>query len=104
MLTSAECQAKANEKFAQAERNPRNQKRLLAAAEGWAALAEILRRHEASLISPNQKSTGSRRRAPDDTLTVGEPNRSTTLGTSATTRLSSKIFENGGLITLDLAR
>ena len=52
MLTSAECQAKANEKFEQAERNPRNQKRLLAAAEGWAALAEILRRHEATLISP----------------------------------------------------
>ena len=35
MLTSAECQAKADEKFAQAEREPRNHKRLVAAAEGW---------------------------------------------------------------------
>ena len=35
MLTSAECQAKADAKFAQAKREPRNHKRLLATAEGW---------------------------------------------------------------------
>jgi hypothetical protein len=55
MLTSAECQAKADEKLAQAEREPRNHKRLLAAAEGWGILADIMARLEASMISPRQK-------------------------------------------------
>jgi uncharacterized protein YigE (DUF2233 family) len=44
MLTSAECQAKADKKLAQAEREPRNHKRLLAAAEGWCILASIMER------------------------------------------------------------
>jgi len=55
MLASAECQAKADEKFAQAEREPRNHKRLVAAAEGWGILAGIMERLEASIILPNKK-------------------------------------------------
>ena len=55
MLTSAECQARADEKFAQVEREPRHHKRLLAAAEGWAIFAGIMGRLEASTILPDQK-------------------------------------------------
>jgi hypothetical protein len=55
MLTSAECQTKADETFAQAEREPRNHKRLLAAAEGWLILAGIMRRLEVSTILPDKK-------------------------------------------------
>jgi len=55
MLTSAECQARAVEKFAQAEHKPRNHKRLLAAAEGWTILAGIMGRLEASTIMPDKK-------------------------------------------------
>jgi hypothetical protein len=50
MLTSAECQAKADEKLAQVEREPRNHKRLLAAAEGWGILAGIMERLESSAM------------------------------------------------------
>jgi hypothetical protein len=42
MLTSVECQAKADEKIVQAERELRNRKRLLTAADGWAILAGIM--------------------------------------------------------------
>jgi hypothetical protein len=46
MFTSAECRAHAEEKLAQAERNPRNSRRLLTAAEGWLCLADQMTRLE----------------------------------------------------------
>jgi hypothetical protein len=55
MLTSAECQAKADAKFAQAKREPRNRKRLLATAEGWVVVAGIMGRLEASAILPDDR-------------------------------------------------
>ena len=56
MLTSAaECQAKADAKFAQAKRESRNHKRLLATAEGWVVLAGIMGRPEASAILPDKR-------------------------------------------------
>jgi len=55
MLTSAQCQAKADEKFAQAKREPRNYKRLLDAADGWVILAGIMTRLEASMILQEKK-------------------------------------------------
>jgi galactose-1-phosphate uridylyltransferase len=55
MLTSAECQAKADAKFAQAKRESRNHKRLLATAEGWVVLAGIMGRLEASAILPDKR-------------------------------------------------
>jgi hypothetical protein len=39
MLTSSECHAQAEEKIAQADRDPRNQERLLTAAQAWLILA-----------------------------------------------------------------
>lgn len=55
MLTSAECQARADEKFAQVERDPRHHKRLLAAAEGWVILAGIMGRLEGNTTLPTKK-------------------------------------------------
>jgi hypothetical protein len=55
MLTSAECQARADEKLARAEREPRNHKRLLAAAEGWVILAGIMGRLEGNTTLPTKK-------------------------------------------------
>jgi hypothetical protein len=55
MLTSAECQAKADEKFLEAEREPRHRKRLLTAADGWAILAGIVARLEASVVLTEKK-------------------------------------------------
>jgi hypothetical protein len=55
MLTSAECQAKADEKFAQADLEPRHRRRLLAAADGWVILAGIMGRLEASTVLPDEK-------------------------------------------------
>lgn len=55
MLTSAECQARADENLAKAEREPRNHKRLLATAEGWVTLAGVMERLEASAILPDKK-------------------------------------------------
>jgi hypothetical protein len=55
MLTRAECQAKADAKFAQAKREPRNHKRLLATAEGWVVVAGIMGRLEASGILPDDR-------------------------------------------------
>ncbi len=46
MFTSAECRAHAEEKLAQAEREPRNRKRLTTAAEGWLFLAGQMTRLE----------------------------------------------------------
>jgi len=48
MLTSAECRAQAEQKLAQAERDDRNRKRLITAAEAWLFLASQLRRAEAT--------------------------------------------------------
>ena len=55
MLTSVECQARADEKFAQAEDLPRNHGRLLAAAEGWVILAGIMGRLEGNTTLPTKK-------------------------------------------------
>jgi len=45
-LTSAECRVQAEQKLAQAERDDRNRKRLITAAEAWLFLANRLRRVE----------------------------------------------------------
>ena len=49
MLTSAECQARAAQKIAEAELHPRHERRLRTAAEGWLILADVMARVEASL-------------------------------------------------------
>ncbi len=49
MLTSAECRQRAEEKIADAERQPRHEKRLRTAAQGWLVLAEIMERLETSV-------------------------------------------------------
>ena len=43
MYTFAECRAQAEEKLAQAERNDRNRKRLITAADAWFFLAQLRR-------------------------------------------------------------
>jgi hypothetical protein len=48
-LTSTECRAIAEKKLAEADRDERHRKRLIAAGEGWLFLAEKLRRLEKSL-------------------------------------------------------
>jgi len=48
MLTSAECRVQAEQKLAQAERDDRNRKRLITAAEAWLFLASQLRGAEAT--------------------------------------------------------
>jgi hypothetical protein len=53
MFTSRECRAQAEEKIAQAEREPPNQERLRTAAQAWLILAVKMSRLEASM-----KSTG----------------------------------------------
>ena len=50
MLNSAECRARAEQKFAKAELQPRHEKRFRTAAEGWLVLADIMGRQEASLL------------------------------------------------------
>lgn len=49
MFTSAECQAQAEDKLAQAECDPSHSRRLTAAAQGWLLLASQMRRLEAAL-------------------------------------------------------
>jgi hypothetical protein len=49
MLTSVQCQERADQKIAEAELKPRHKKRLLTAAQGWLALAEMMRRLEDSV-------------------------------------------------------
>ena len=49
MLTSSECRAQAEEKMAQAEREPPNQERLRTAAQAWIILAVQMSRLEASM-------------------------------------------------------
>jgi hypothetical protein len=46
MFTSAECQAHAEEKLAQAERDGPHRRRLMTSAEGWFFLAQQLRSTE----------------------------------------------------------
>jgi hypothetical protein len=61
MLTSAECRAQAEQKLAQAQRDDRNRKRLILAAEAWLFLAGQLRRAERALAldetSPNDEQS-----------------------------------------------
>jgi hypothetical protein len=59
MLTSAECRVQAEQKLAQAERDERHRKRLIAAAEAWLFLASQLRRVEATF--PNDEAVTKRR-------------------------------------------
>jgi hypothetical protein len=52
MLTSAECRARAEQKYAEAKLQPRHERRLRTAAEGWLILADVMGRAEASLTGP----------------------------------------------------
>jgi hypothetical protein len=61
MLTSSECHAQAEDKIAQADREPRNQERLLTAAQAWLILAAQMRQLEASMRSAGKLR--SKRRA-----------------------------------------
>ena len=56
LLTSGKCRARADEKFAQAEREPQNQRRLLTAARGWLFLAGQLKRLEASAVKGKKRT------------------------------------------------
>jgi hypothetical protein len=51
LLTSAECRERAAQKTAEAELQPRHQKTLRTAAEGWLILADLMERVEASLAA-----------------------------------------------------
>ena len=53
MLTSAECRARAEQKIAEAELQPRHERKLHTAAEGWLVLADIMGRLEVSLQYTN---------------------------------------------------
>jgi hypothetical protein len=53
MLTSAECRARAEQKIAEAELQPRHERKLRTAAEGWLVLADIMGRLEVSLQHTN---------------------------------------------------
>jgi len=48
MLTSAECQVRAEQKLAEADLNPRRRKKLRADAEAWLNLADVMARVDAS--------------------------------------------------------
>jgi hypothetical protein len=48
VFTSSQCRAQAEEKIAQAEREPQHRRRLLTAAQGWLLLAAQMRRLEAT--------------------------------------------------------
>jgi hypothetical protein len=62
MLTSAECRVQAEQKLAQAQRDDRNRKRLIVAAEAWLFLASQLRPAEAAFghddIGTKKRSKG----------------------------------------------
>jgi hypothetical protein len=60
MLTSVECQERSDQKRAEAELQPCHQRRLLTAAEGWLALAGIMRRAEASVSTAPGRGSGAR--------------------------------------------
>ena len=60
MSEAAKCRKRAYEILAQAERDPRHRRKLIAAAESWLALASGLRRIEKSLQT--QADAGKRGR------------------------------------------
>ena len=62
MFTAAECRAQAEQKLAQAEREGRNRKRLITAAEAWDLLAGQLRRTEAAFTNDNAVAKGRSKR------------------------------------------
>ena len=64
MLTSVECRARATDKFAEAERQPRQKERLLTAAQGWLILAGIMVRLETGLSA--RPRDGALSGAPND--------------------------------------
>jgi hypothetical protein len=66
MFTSAECRAHADEKLAQAEREPRNRRRLTTAAEGWLFLAGQMTRLEKASGGMGKNARRSGRIRPPD--------------------------------------
>jgi hypothetical protein len=56
MLTSAECRQRAEQKITEAELNPRHERRLRTAAEGWLILADLVGRLEVSVGAPARSS------------------------------------------------
>jgi len=58
VYTSAECRAIAEQKLAEAERDTRRSRRLIAAAQGWLILASQLRRLEAAVRPSERLSEG----------------------------------------------
>ena len=58
MFTSAECRERAEQKFGEAELQPRHERRLRTAAEGWMMLADIMERPEATLRVETQIQRG----------------------------------------------
>jgi hypothetical protein len=63
MLTSIECRQRALGKIAEAELQPRHNKRLVTAAQGWLILAEHMARLEASFGSRRQTARRDRLRS-----------------------------------------
>ena len=61
MFTSAECQAHAEEKLAQAKRDASHRRRLQAAAQGWLLLADRMK--EAEMAASSQSFGIKHRRA-----------------------------------------
>ena len=59
VFTSAECRAQAEQKLAQAQRDDRNRKRLIAAAEAWLFLASQIRPAKAAF--PDDEAVAKRR-------------------------------------------
>jgi hypothetical protein len=57
MFTKVECIAKANEKLAQAEHDPRNRRKLQKAAEAWVFLASRLELDSGTALSDAAKPT-----------------------------------------------
>jgi hypothetical protein len=56
MYSSAECRERAEQKLAQADRDPRHRRRLIEAAQAWLLLASRTRRLEASVRIPSKRS------------------------------------------------
>jgi hypothetical protein len=77
MPGAEECRKRAQEKIAQAEREPRHSRRLIDAAQAWILLARNLKRVEDQQLSARRASDSRERlcvtpRGAD--LTHGEPN------------------------------
>jgi hypothetical protein len=56
MYSSAECRARAEQKLAQAECDPRRRRSLIEAGQAWLILASQTRRLEVSLRVPRKRS------------------------------------------------